>query len=109
VLGVSKGGAFSPRMDFTCEPSALAYLEVYGQPGREPMWVSFELATTVNGPALVTTPAAIEATRTRDRFVATGAIPIETWPPGDYVVRGIGGVKGQPTGRVLRTLRKLPH
>ena len=109
VLGVSKNGAFSPRMDFTREPSALAYLEVYGQPGSEPMWVSFELATTVNGPALVTTPAVIEGTRTRDRFVATGAVPIDTLPPGDYVVRGIGGVKGQPTGRVLRTLRKLPR
>ena len=109
VLGVSKNGAFSPRMDFTREPSALAYLEVYGQPGGEPMWVSFELATTVNGPALVTTPAVIEATRARDRFVATGAVPIDTLPPGDYVVRAVGGLKGQPTGRVLRTLRKLPR
>jgi hypothetical protein len=109
VLGVSRNGAFSPRLDFTTEKSVLANLEVYGQPGTEPMWVSFELATTVNGPALVTTPAVIEATRTRDRFVATGAVPIDTLPPGDYVVRGIGGVKGQPTGRVLRTLRKLPQ
>jgi hypothetical protein len=108
VLGVSKNGAFSPRLDFTREPSAIASVEVYGQPGSEPMWVSFELATTLNGPALVTTPGVIESTRTRDRFIATGAVPIDTLPPGDYVVRAVGGLKGQPTGRVLRTLRKLP-
>lgn len=107
VLGVSRNGVFTPKMEFTTEPSALASVEVYGKPGGEPMWVSFELATTLNGPALVTTPGVIESTRARDRFVVTGAVPINSLPPGDYVVRAIGGLKGQPTGRALRTLRKV--
>jgi VWFA-related protein len=106
VLGLSRDGAFAPRMDFTTEPSVLAYLELYGRPGSEPMSVSFELATTMNGPALVTTPGVIDATRAPDRFVATGAVPISSLPPGDYIVRAIGGVRGQPSGRVVRTLRK---
>jgi hypothetical protein len=107
VLGLSRKGVFTPKMEFTDEPSALASVEVYGQPAGEPMWVSFELATTVNGPPLVTTPGVIESTRIRDRFVVTGAVPINSLPPGDYVVRAIGGLKGQPTGRSVRTLRKV--
>ena len=107
VLGISRNGVFTPKMAFTDEPSALASVEVYGQPGGQPMWVSFELARTLNGPALVTTPGVIESTRARDRFLVTGAVPINSLPPGDYVVRAIGGLKGQPTGRSLRTLRKL--
>jgi VWFA-related protein len=106
VLGLSREGAFAPRMEFMTEPSVLAHLELYGTPGSEPMWVSFELATTLNGPALVTTPGVIEGTRSSDRFVATGAVPISSLPPGDYVVRAVAGLKGQPAGRVLRTLRK---
>jgi VWFA-related protein len=106
VLGLSRSGGFIPRMEFGLEPSALAHLEIYGEPGSDPMWVSFELARTLNGPALVTTPGVIEGTGAPDRFLVTGAIPIDALPPGDYIVRAVGGIKGQPSGRTVRTLRK---
>ena len=107
ALGLARGAAFAPRMEFGDEPSAMAYLELYGRPGSDAMWVSFELARTLNGPALVTTPGVIDGTRWPHQFVARGAIPIHTLPPGDYVVRAVGGIKGQPAKRVVRTLRKI--
>lgn len=104
VLGVSRQAGFAPRMEFSTEPAAFAYLELYGNPGGAPMSAMFELASTLNGSAL-NTPGVIEATRSVDRFVVTGAVPIHTLPPGDYVVRAIVNVQGHASGRVLRTLR----
>jgi len=40
-------------------------------------------------------------------MVATGAMPIGSLPPGDYVVRGIVRLEDGTTGRVIRTLRKV--
>ena len=107
VLGVSRGG-FTPRLSFGAEPAALAYLEIYGNPGDAPLSVAFELATTVNGAAIVTTPGVIEATRAADRFAVTAAVPIAGLPPGDYLVRAVVNVVGHASGRVMRTLRITP-
>jgi hypothetical protein len=107
MLGLSRGGGFSPRMQFETEPVALAYLEIYGDTSGAPVSVALELATTPNGPAALTIPGAVGATRAADRRIATAAIPIGGLPPGDYVVRAVVSMEGQPAGRVSRTIRKI--
>jgi VWFA-related protein len=105
LLGLSRDGGFIPKMQFAAEPVALAYLEIYGGIPGMPIIAALELATTLNGPAIVTVPL---ATKFGDsRYLATGAVPIGALPPGDYAVRAIVGVQGQPAGRVVRTLRKV--
>ncbi len=106
VIGVSRGGAFQPRLMFTTEPVALGYVEIYGGTPGASVSAVIELATTLNGRAVATTLLAIEATSEPGRFTATGAIPLAAVPPGDYVVRAVVGVEGQAAGRVVRTLRK---
>lgn len=103
VLGVSRG-AFVPRLQFGIEPVALAHVEIYGGKAGLPVSATFEISRTLNGAALVTVPGALGAVG--DHHGASGAIPIGGLPPGDYVVRAIIGVEGQPAGRVVRTLRK---
>jgi hypothetical protein len=106
VLGLSRGKRFSPRLQFSNEPTALAYLEMYGAPPGTRITSSLELSRTMNGPAMVTLPLAIEAAGP-NRYIATGVIPIGALSPGDYVVRAIVGIEGQPMTRVTRTLRKV--
>ena len=105
VLGLSRDGAFTPRLQFSNEPAAIGYLELYG--GSEGMQISsaLEIASTLNGPALAAAPFALESAG-GNRYIATGIIPIGALAPGDYIVRALIGVKGQALTRVVRTLRK---
>jgi hypothetical protein len=105
ALGLSRGG-FVPKLQFSAEPTALAYFEIYGPP-QERVSVAVEIARDINGPALASVPGSIGATQEPNRYSATAAVPIGSLPPGDYVVRAVVGVPGQPSGRVLRTLRKV--
>jgi VWFA-related protein len=105
VLGVSRG-AFRPRLQFTTEAVALAYVELYGSPGATPPTVTVEVANSLDGPAVLTLPAAIAETSDPNRRIATAAIPVGSLPAGDYSVRAIVSIPGQPSGRVVRTLRK---
>jgi hypothetical protein len=105
ILGLSREGRFVPRLQFTTEPVAIAYIEMYGaEPGTQ-ISSALELAKTLNGPPLAAVPLAIESGG-EGRYVARGAVPIATLPPGDYVVRALVGIEGQPLTRVVRTLRK---
>ena len=106
ILGLSREGRFSPRLQFSSEPTAIAYVEMYGAPAGTLISSSLEVAQTMNGPALVSLPLAIDAAG-ENRYIAMGAVPIGALPPGDYVVRAIIGVEGQPMTRVTRTLRKV--
>ena len=106
ILGLSRDGRFMPRLQFSAEPTAMAYLEMYGASPGTRIASTLELASTMNGPALVSLPLALEATG-ENRYVATGVVPIGTLPPGDYVVRVMVGIEGQPMTRVVRTLRKV--
>lgn len=106
ILGLSREGRFSPRLQFGSEPTALAYIEMYGAPPGTRISSMLELSETMNGPAMVTLPLAIEAAGP-NRYSATGVIPIGALSPGDYVVRAIVGIEGQPMTRVTRTLRKV--
>ena len=106
VLGVSRGGGFLPRLLFTTEPVALGYLEIYGGTAGTQVTAMIEVSTSLNGPAFVTTRLALDPTSDPTRFTATGAVPLASLPPGDYVIRAIVGSEGKPAGRVVATLRK---
>lgn len=109
MLGLSRSGGFVPRMVFGPEPVALAYLEVYGAPTDSPVSIVMELATSVDGPPLLRIPGAVGNVRSDSQRIATGAIPIATLKPGDYVIRAVVQAEGQPAGRVVGTLRKAGH
>ena len=59
----------------------------------------------MNGQPLVAVPLAIESA-SANRYAATGAVPLGALPPGDYVVRAMIALEGQPMTRVVRTIRK---
>jgi hypothetical protein len=107
VLGLSREGRFAPRLQFGGEPVALAYLDLYGGRAGAKILLMIEVAQTLNGPAFLAIQPAIDATSEPDRFNVTAAIPIGVLAAGDYVIRAIVGVEGQPAGRVVRTLRKV--
>jgi VWFA-related protein len=109
ILGLLRDGAFVPRLQFSAEPVAMAYLELYGGVPGAPVSAVLELATTLNGPAAVTVPLAIGPTADAGRYRATAALPIGNLPDGDYIVRAIVGIEGQAAGRVTRTLRKVAN
>jgi VWFA-related protein len=104
VLGLSRGG-FVPRLQFSREPVAIAYLELYGGTPGQPVSAVFELARTLNGPPMVSMPGTLSAVG--DHYSATAPIPIGTLSPGDYIVRATVGAVGEPSTRVERTLRKV--
>lgn len=107
VLGLSRNGELTPRLQFSDEPSAIGSFELYGS-APEGLRVSavLDVARSVDGPALASSRLALERAAD-DRLIATGAVPIGALPPGDYVVRGTIGVEGGPSGRVIRTIRKV--
>ena len=98
--------AFSPKLQFTTEPQAIAYFELYGGKQGMPVSVNVELATSLNGPALMTLQPKINGSAEPDKYIVMTPISLGTLPAGDYVVRAIVGIDGQPAGRIVRTLRK---
>jgi hypothetical protein len=106
VLGLWRDEAFQPRLQFSSEPVAIAYVEFAGGSAGAAVAAMVEISRTLGGPAIATTRLAVEGTSDPSRFTASGAIPIGGLPAGDYVVRATLGVEGQPAGWVARTLRK---
>jgi len=105
VLGVAEEGKFAGRLQFDTEPTAVAYLEIYGV-AKGALSANLELAETENGPASVSGAMRITGGASDDRHAALGGIPIGALPSGDIVVRAIVSIDGKPVGRVVRTLRK---
>ena len=52
VLGISKAGGFQPRLQFSNEPVALAYLDFFGGTAGAAIGAIVEVAQTLNGPPL---------------------------------------------------------
>lgn len=105
VLGLSRENGFTPKLQFSTEPAAIGYLEMYvAGPGTK-IASALEIATTLNGPALSVAPFAIESAG-GGRYIATGAIPLGALPAGEYIVRALIGIEGQALTRVVRTLKK---
>lgn len=107
VLGLWRDNAFQPRLQFSTEPVAIAYLDIVGGVAGAAVAAFVEIARTPNGPAISTTRLALEGTSDPTRFSASAAVPIGGLPPGDYVVRAIVGINGEAMGRVVRVLRKV--
>ena len=105
LLGLSRGGTFTPQLQFTSEPLAIGYVELYGAAAGSKVAATLEVAETLNGPALAVVPLVIEAAG-KERYIAKGPIPIGALPAGDYSVRAIIGLEGHPMTRVVQTLRK---
>lgn len=105
VLGVSKQGAIVPKLLFGGEPVALASLEFQGTMTGSRMTIGLEVARAADGPAVLSAPLAIERVG-EGHYSATGALAIGALPPGDYTVRAVVGLDGQPFARIVRTLRK---
>lgn len=106
MLAVQQNGALRPALEFSTEPAALASLEVYGDRGDKPILATLEVAESVNGPSIMTSPVQVAATREADAFILTAPIPLAKLAPGDYVVRVTVNLQDRPQGRVVRTLRK---
>ncbi len=112
VLGLSRAAtasttaSFQPRLEFTTEPVAIAYVDIYGGQAGDRVGAQVELATSVDGPAMFTLPLALEPTSESNRFQAMGAVPIGGLPDGDYLLRIAVGAEGMAATRVVRTLRK---
>jgi VWFA-related protein len=106
ALGVMFDRNFVSKLQFINEPTAAGYFEIFGTPPPGTLSMALELATTVDGPALVRVPGTIVNTAAIDRRRATGVVPVGTLKPGDYVVRAVVSLDGRPIGQLTRILRK---
>jgi len=106
LLGVQPGGKFTPRLQFSTEPEAIAYLEIYGATEGTQIAAYFEVSTTTNGAATSTVPGTFAPTGEEGKYGVTAKIPLASLAAGDYVIRAIVGVPGKPGARVIRTLHK---
>jgi VWFA-related protein len=106
VLGLSRDGQFLPRLEFGAEASALVQLEIYGGKAGAPVGAMLDVSEPSTGRRLAAMRLIVQATGEPDRFIAKGTIPLGALPEGDFVVRAIVEMEGQPAGRVTRTIRK---
>jgi hypothetical protein len=106
LIGALTDKGLSPRMLFTNEEKGGAYMEMYGQITAA-IEVKFEVAKSDTGKAIETIGASGGPTAEPDKFQINGEIPLAKLEPGDYVLRGIVKMEGQPEGRVVRTFRKV--
>ena len=106
MLGVSSASGFAPRLQFSAEREAVAYLEMYGLGEGTAAGAMIEVARTTNGPAFLTLKATFAPTPVDGRFMVTATIPLSNLAAGSYVVRAIVAAPGQPAARAIRTLRK---
>jgi hypothetical protein len=104
LVGTANPG-FMPQLQFSKEPEATVYFELYGRPAGQ-FEAIVELADSLNGPAIVSAPPTPAATAVADRFMFTAKLPIASLKPGDYLVRAKITFPGQPTGLLQRTIRK---
>jgi VWFA-related protein len=106
VLGLSRDGQFLPRLQFGAEASAIVQLEIYGGKAGTPIVAMLDVSDSSNGKAMAAMRLIAQGTGEPDRFIAKGIIPLGALPEGDFVVRAIVEMEGQPAGRVIRTIRK---
>ena len=108
LLGVSSSdGGFSPRLQFSGDPGAFGYLEVYGVTKGMNLAVTYELAEDPTGPALANTPVTLADGPADDVRIAYSGFAIDGMAPGDLVLRAIVTVDAKVVGQATRTLRKV--
>jgi len=106
LLGLSREGAFVPRLQFADEPVAIGRIELFGPVPPDGL-VRFELARTVEGPAIVSVAGTLTATDNPSRHLSTGALPIGGFVSGRWIVRAVVSPDGVAPLRVIRTLEKV--
>lgn len=107
ILGTTDPPPFMPRMLFgPSATQAVGLIEINGVAKGAGVLVMLELAATPDGPALATSDTTIANGSVEDQRLAYGGFMITTLAPGDYAMRAIVSVNGQPAGRVVQTLRK---
>jgi hypothetical protein len=107
VLGALTPGGFAPRLQFTLDDAAAAvYLEVYGVASCSGVSGQLELASSPDGAALVSAPAAAIPIEQAEGCIVRGELALSSLPAADYVVRVAIAATGAPAIRAVRTLRK---
>jgi len=106
LLKLRDGSAGSPALQFTAGDKLAGYLEMYGQVTGQ-ISAKIEVAASADGPAIVSADPGGRGTSEPDRFILTAEIPTDKLTPGDYVVRAIVKMEGQPEGRVFRAMRVI--
>lgn len=104
VLGKVSDRGPVPVMQFQSETEALAMIELYGRP-EKPLKMYVEVLNPAGEPIQVA--LAPSASNEPDKFLLSATLPIGSLQPGDYTVRAVVAVEGEPEGRVTCTLRKL--
>jgi len=104
VLGKVSDTGPVPVMQFQSETEALAMIELYGRP-EKPLKMYVEVLNPAGEPIQVA--LAPSASKEPDKFLLSATLPIGSLQPGDYAVRAVVGVEGEPEGQVTCTLRKL--
>ena len=109
VLGTKAGSGFTPRLQFVDEQVAIAMVEVFGVSKTTNVEAKFEFAAFEDGPALGTLVGVVQTPPNHDDMrVAFVSFPIEQMPAGDFVVRAVIGLDGQPlAAKPFHTLRKV--
>ena len=102
VLGKMGQTGLSPVMQFTNETEAIVIVELYGRPaGGLRMYVE-----VIGAPEPIQMPLSPAATNEQDKFLLSAKLPIGSLKAGDYTVRAVVAVEGQPEGVLTATLRK---
>jgi VWFA-related protein len=85
----SSGTFQLPAVPRVSQRQAVAFLEVYGDSDLDldAAQVTIELATTEEGPALVSAPAAFTTQRSPGRRIAATTLDVALVPPGRYLAR----------------------
>lgn len=104
VLGRIGQSGPAPAMQFSTEEEAVAIVELYGRP-TGPLKMYVEVLGAPGDPIQV--PLSPAASSEQDKFLLSAKLPIGALKPGDYTVRAIVAVEGQPEAQVTRTLRKV--
>jgi hypothetical protein len=109
VLGTKAASGFAPRLQFVDEQVAIAMVEVFGVSKATNVEAKFEFAAFEDGPALGTLAGVVQTPPNHDDTrMAFVSFPIEQMPAGDFVVRAVIGVDGQPLEvKPAHTLRKV--
>ena len=110
MVGRSEQGTFRPQFQFGPDSKdAAAYVEFYGSfvPGAA-LTARIELADSPKAPARASGDGHVQASSNPTRFLATGDLPLDAIPPGDYLLRVIVLLDGKALGQASTTVRKNP-
>jgi len=98
-----------PRLEFTNEPEALVFFDLYGGTPNEHVTVVMEVLRRADGPPIQPLEPHVLPARASDpgHYVVTALVDLASLLPGDYAIRATVGVAGQTPAVISETLRKV--